>query len=137
MLLDFANLNWFAILACVIAGQIILTIWFVALFAEPWAKEYGAASAKEHTAAVPPWTYGVGAFCVFLLSIGIATLQRLAGITGVGDAIALGVFIAICFSAATALPGYAFLKRWTAFALAMGSQVAVILVHSMILAVWR
>lgn len=136
MPLDFANLNWLAILACVVAGQIILTIWFVVLFAEPWAKAYGATSTKEHTAAVPPWTYGIGAFCVLVLSVGLSTLQRAVGVSGIGEALGLGVFVAICLSAATALPGYAFLKHWPAFLMAQGSQIVVILAASIILALW-
>ena len=41
MEMNFGALNWLAILTCVVVGQVFLTIWFVALFAKPWAKAYG------------------------------------------------------------------------------------------------
>ena len=127
------GINWLAILACVIAGQLLLTVWFAAIFPRPWARAYGVDDPKQHTREIPPYTYALGALCVFLLSVGTAALQGALGIDGVGPALALGLGIALHFSLATALPGYAFLKRWNAFILAMGSQIALILVVSVIL----
>jgi len=137
MEMDFGAINWLAILACVVAGQVLLTVWFVAVFAKPWAKEYGVDDPKQHTAEVPGYTYAIGAACVFLVSLGIALMQARLGIQGVGAGVTFGFFVAIHFAAATALPGYAFLRRYRAFGLALGSQVALILVVSTILAVWR
>ncbi|MFK7846021.1 MAG: hypothetical protein AB8G77_12035 [Rhodothermales bacterium] len=57
---SFSELNWLAIVVSIIAGQIVSTIWFVALFGEPWAKEYGAASKQQHSKEIPPYTYAVG-----------------------------------------------------------------------------
>ncbi len=136
MELTLTGLNWLAILVCVVVGQVLLTVWFVALFAKPWANEYGVDDPKRHTKEVPGYTYGIGALCVFLLSVGIAVLQRALGVQSVGDALLLGLIIAIQFSVATALPGYAFLKRYRAFALAIGSQTLLILTVSAVLAAW-
>jgi hypothetical protein len=133
---DFGSLNWLAIVVCVVVGQAVLTIWFVALFGVPWAKEYGAADQKQHTKAIPGYTYAIGAACVLLLSVGLATLQAKMGIEGAEQGIVFGLFVALHFSIATALPGYAFLRRYRAFALAIGSQTLLIVVLSVILALW-
>ena len=48
----------------------------------------------------------------------------------------LAVFVAVGFCIATGVPGQAFLKRWRVVALAYGSQTAMILVISLILALF-
>lgn len=135
--LNFGAINWLAVGASVVIGQIFLTVWFTALFGKPWAKEYGVNDAKQHTKEIPSYTYGIGLICTFLLTLGIALLQSTLSIETLGEGISLGLFIAIFFCIATMLPGYAFLKRWNAFFLAVGSQTVVILIISTILAIWR
>lgn len=136
MPLDFAALNWLAILACVVIGQVFLTVWFAVLFADPWAKAYGAADKAEHTKAIPAYTYGIGLACMILLVVGLALFQQAIGITTLGAGLTSGAIIAICFAAATALPGYAFLQRYSSAKLAIGSQIVLILILSAILGAW-
>ena len=135
--INYDGLNWLAIVTCVVVGQIFLTVWFVALFGEPWAKAYGAADKAQHTKEIPGYTYAIGVVCTFLVTFGLAVIQRTLGVEGAGAGFLLGLWIALHFCIATALPGYAFLKRWSAFFLAIGSQTALILIVSVILAVWR
>jgi hypothetical protein len=139
MNLSFASINWLAILACVVAGQVILTVWFVALFAKPWAVAYGGegTTPKQHTQAVPGYTYGIGAVCVLLLSLGVSVLQTALGVNSVGDALQLGLFLALSIFVAMAMPAYAFLRRWSAWFISAGSQITLICVLSVILALWR
>lgn len=136
MIFDFSSINWFSILACIVAGQVLLTIWFVVLFADPWAKAYGAKDKAQHMAEIPPYTYGIGAACVLLVSLGLAMLQSALGVTSLGDGLALGLFVAIFFALGTMVPGYAFLKRWPAFIITFGSQAVLILLLSAILVLW-
>jgi hypothetical protein len=137
MSVDISILNWWAIVACVVVGQIVLTVWFVVLFAKPWALAYGVDDPKKHTAEVPAYTYGIQVLCMALLSFGLAVLQQAMGVASIGGGLAVGLLVAVCFALATATPGYAFLRRWRAYFIAMGSQVAAILILSAILAVWR
>ncbi len=136
MIIDLAALNWLAILACVVLGQIILTVWFAVLVAEPWAKAYGAADKAQHAAEIPMYTYGIGLLCTILLSIGLATLGNALNVTGIAGGLSMGLFVSIFFCLATAIPGYAFLRRWPALVLAIAPQVIVILVMSAVLAIW-
>jgi hypothetical protein len=131
-----ADLNWMAIAAGVVVGQVFLTVWFVVLFGQPWARAYCAADQTRHTKAIPGYTYALGLACMVLLTAGLATLQVALGVATVGAGLVLGVFVALHFCIATALPGYAFLKRWNAFFLAVGSQTALILILSALLAAW-
>ncbi|MFT5679399.1 MAG: hypothetical protein ACI8RZ_000303 [Myxococcota bacterium] len=132
------HVNWLAILACVVAGQILLTVWFVVVFADPWAKAYGGEgmTRAEHTKAVPGYTYAIGAVCVFVLSLGLSLLQGALGVEGVGEALQLAGFLSVVIFVAMAMPAYAFLRRWRAFAIGAGSQLALIVVVSSILALW-
>ena len=134
---SFSSINWLTVLTCVIFGQAFLSFWFIALFGTPWAKEYGVSNKKQHTKEIPGYTYGIQALCTVLLTLGIANLQGLLSIQSLGAGIQIGLYIALFFSLATALPGYVFLKRWNAFFLAMGSQAVVIVVISVILALWK
>lgn len=135
--MSFSHINWLAILACVVAGQVFLTVWFAVIFAKPWAVAYGVDDPKQHTREVPGYTYGVGAVCVLLLSLGLAVLQQSLQVQTLGGGLAVGAVVALHFAIATALPGYAFLRRWRAGVLAIGSQVCLVLLLSGILAVMR
>ena len=134
MAFDFSTLNWLAVLAGFVAGQVVSTIWFVVIFGDPWAKAYGAVDKKQHTKEVPPYTYGVGMLCTFALTVSIALLQGALSVTTIGGAIQLGVFLSVGFCIATLVPGQAFLRRWSVAVLAGGSQVAMILTISVVLA---
>lgn len=135
MELDFSALNWVAILVAVIAGQVVSTVWFVVLFGDPWARAYGAKDKKQHTSEVPGYTYAVGLLCTAALVLTIALLQAALSVSDVGAALKLGVVLALGLCIATLVPGQAFLRRWSVAALAGGSQVAMILVISVILVV--
>ena len=127
------ELQWVAILVSVVVGQIVSTLWFVALFGEPWAREYGVASSKEHTKEVPPYTYAVGIACTTALAISLAVLQRAFGVQSVGGALQLAGFVSVGLCIATGVPGQAFLRRWRVALLACGSQVAMIVAMSIVL----
>lgn len=137
MNIDFSAINWMAVLVSVVAAQVVSTVWFVVLFGEPWAKEYGAKDKKEHTKAVPPYTYAVQLACTVVLVLSLAILQQVAGVNSLGSALATGLFVIVGFSISTGLPGQAFLKRWRVAAIAYGSQAAMILVISLVLGLWR
>jgi len=107
------------------------------LVGAPWAKAYGVSDKKQHVKEVPGYTYAIGFVCTTMLTIGIALLQSKLAIDTLGEGVSFGIFITLFFCIATALPGYAFLKRWNAFILAIGSQSALILIISVILAIWK
>jgi len=133
MELEFAALNWVGILVGVIAGQAVSTIWFVALFGEAWAREYGAESKKQHTKEVPPYTYGIGLLCTVALVVSIAVLQHAFAVKTIGAALQLATLLSVGFCIATGVPGLAFLRRWRVAAIAYGSQIAMIVVISSVL----
>ncbi|MEM7156515.1 MAG: DUF1761 domain-containing protein [Myxococcota bacterium] len=133
MEIDFSQLSWVAVLVSVVVGQIVSTLWFVVLFGEPWAREYGVASSKEHTKEVPPYTYAVGIACTAALAISLAVLQGAFGVTGIGGALKLAGFVSVGLCIATGVPGQAFLRRWRVASIACGSQVAMIFAMSVVL----
>ena len=137
MEIDVGRLHWPAIVTCVVVGQVVLTVWFVVLFGTPWARAYGATSRAQHTKEIPSYTYAIGAVCTLLLTVGLAVLQASLNIMTGTDGLVLGLFVALCFSVATAVPGYAFLRRWPAGFMAIGSQTLLIVIVSVILAAWQ
>lgn len=139
MELGLGQINWVAILACVVAGQIWLTLWFVGFFGEPWARAYGGEgmTRAQHTAEVPMYTYGIGALCVAALSIGISLLQTAFRVEGVLGALQLAAIVVIFVFVPMAMPAYAFLRRWSAFAIGAGSQITLVAILSCIVALLR
>ncbi len=135
MSLPFDSINWLAILVCLVVGQVLLTVWFAVIFKEPWARAYGGPemTAKQHTKEVPGYTYAIGALCVVVLSLGLGLLRAMLGVQGVGASLGLGVFVGVAFFVPMAAPAYAFLRRGSAFALAAGSQLALVLALSLVL----
>ncbi len=134
---NLSDFNWGAIAASVLAAQGIATVWFVVLFGEPWAKEYGAPNKRQHTQEVPLYTYAVQVLCTAVLVLSLAVLHRWLAIDSVSEAVALGLFVSVGFCVATGLPGQAFLKRWRVALMAYGCQTTMILGISVILGAWR
>jgi len=137
MELTVSGINWWAVAASIVVGQVISTVWFVVLFGEPWAREYGAEDKRQHTKEVPGYTYGVQVACTIALTVSLAVLHRGLGVESIGDALLVGALVAVGFCVATGLPGQAFLKRWRVAAIAYGCQVAMILGISTVLGLWR
>lgn len=136
--LDFSQINWIAVIVCIVLAQILLTVWFTVIFGDKWAKAYNPVKTKkQHTAEVPGYTYAIQIICTALLIIGISVMQSALGIHTLIGGLDFGIWVAVVFSIATALPGYAFLRRWNAFYLAIGSQSVLIIIVSMIIAVWK
>lgn len=133
MELAFSNLNWIAIIAAVVAGQVLLTLWFTVLFGAPWAKAYGAENRSEHTKAVPGSAYAVGLVCMIALVLATALLHQAAGVTNLTGGLVFGLIAAFGYGLATVLPGYGFLLKSAAGRIAAGSQAAAILVVSLVL----
>ena len=137
MNLDVSSLNWLAIGICLVFAQVFLSIWFIVLFGTPWARAYGVQDKKQHTKEIPGYTYAIQAACSLLLIIGLASLQSILGVDTLAEGVFLGLFVTVFYSLATALPGYIFQKRMKTFLMAMGSQAILIVVVSIILALWK
>lgn len=134
---NLSTINWAAVGVSIVAAQVVSTVWFVVLFGEPWAREYGVASKGEHTKAIPGYTYAIQILCTAVMVLTLALLQSLAGATTLVDSLLIGGLAAIGLCIATGVPGQAFLKRWRVAVLAFGCQVAMIVTASLILGLWR
>ncbi|MBX2799687.1 MAG: DUF1761 domain-containing protein [Myxococcales bacterium] len=132
------QIDWLAIIACVVVGQVWLTVWFAPLFGDAWAAEYAGEDTTrlEHTQQLPTYTYGIGAACVFLLSVGVAVLQHSLGVSTVLEALGLALLLAVAVFVPMAMPAYAFLQRWRAWLIGAGSQIVLVCLISLILVLW-
>jgi len=137
MSFGFSDLAWLPIGVSLVVGQIFMTLFFTVLFGKPWAVAYGPGKTpKEHTKEVPGYTYAIGAACTLAMTLCIAILQTALGVSGIGDALALGVLLSVGLVAASITPGYAFLRRWNAYVFVLASQVALLLIISAVLGAW-
>ncbi|MEL6862075.1 MAG: DUF1761 domain-containing protein [Pseudomonadota bacterium] len=131
--ISFAAISWLAVIAAIIAGQVVLTLWFTVLFGNPWAKAYGAETRADHAKDVPGSTYGIGLICMIALVLATELLHQAAGIDSISGGLVFGLIASLGYGVATVLPGYAFLKKSDAGRIAAGSQAIAIFVVSFVL----
>ena len=137
MSFHFDAVSWPAVAASFVAGQIFLTLYFTVIFGKPWAEAYEPGKTPaEHTQDVPKYTYGIAAACTLALTVCVAVLQASLGAQGVADAALLGLVLSVGLVLGAMAPGYAFLKKLDAGRLAVGSQVTLTMLVSVILGAW-
>lgn len=89
----FAQLNWIAILAAAIAHFVLGGVWFGALVGRHYRHALGIA---DRPVQKPTALFFVGPFlCALVTIVTSAVLIRMLGMTGYGDAIALGALVGV------------------------------------------
>ena len=81
-------INHLAVLAAVVASQILGYLWYSVLFAKPWAIGYRLA--ENALAETPPWTYLVTVAGAVAFSYGTAIVAGLIAVSGVLGGLLLG-----------------------------------------------
>lgn len=89
----FAQLSWVAILAAAFANFVLGGVWFGALVSRHYPLALGIA---DRPARKPTALFFVGPFlCALVTIVTSAVLIRMLGITGYGDALALGALVGV------------------------------------------
>lgn len=133
----FSELNWWAILVAVVAGQAVGALWYSPLlFANAWMKAIGTTleKLKANPSKMPfvvSWITGI------VLAITLAVVLRMLGGTTLVDGIWMGLVIGIGLGVMASSPHYAFggltLNHWLIDA---GHMAATVVVMSAIIGVW-
>lgn len=96
-----AHVNWLAVLVASITHFVLGGIWFAALFAQPYARALGIADRPPQKPGV---LFLVGPLVCGAVTIATtAVLLRALGITGYGDALALGALVGVGYLGAMTL----------------------------------
>ncbi len=130
------SINWLAVLASVVAMQVIGTLWYSpVLFGKAWQKAVGMGPDDKPA----PGKAIINAIVMALItSIAMALLVGWTGAAGVGQALTLGVIVGVGFCIAVIATNSAFEGRPAALVLInSGHYLADILVISLILTLWK
>ena len=139
MLLDFAGIQWLAVVVATVAAFAIGMIWYSPImFGKAWMAAIGKTDAemKEMQKSAGPG-YVLAPVGSFVAALVLALVFKAAGIDAVGDAIVAAIVLSIGLQIANMAVGGIFEGRKTALTMINGLNALVILVaQAVIIAVW-
>ena len=129
--MDFANVNYLAVIVAAVAGFAVGAIWYAFLFSKPWLAAVGFTEAdlKQGRSALPFVFSGVA---LLIMAWVLSTI--VAPADGIGRGILVGLLLWLGFTATTTVVNYAYAARkpaltvidaghWLAVAVVMGAIV--------------
>ena len=134
-MLDFAGLNWWAILAATVMAFAIGGLWYGPLFLKAWMKALGKTEDELPPAAAP---FIISFFAALITSIVLAALINTLGITTLTGGLTIGLLTGVGFIAASMASDIAFC-RWGVplFLIQSGYRVTYSIAMGGVLAVWQ
>ena len=134
-MLDFAGLNWWAILAATVMAFAIGGLWYGPLFFKAWMKALGKTEDELQPAAAP----FIISFCAALItSIVLAALINTLGITMLTGGLTIGLLTGVGFIAASMASDSAFCRSGVPlFLIQSGYRVTYSIAMGGVLAVWQ
>jgi len=129
-------INWLAVLASVVAMQVIGAIWYAPpVFGKVWMK---AVERTPEQLGSPARAMPNAVFLAILTSIAMAILVGLAGASGIAEALILGLVVGVGFCGAVIGTNAGFEGRSvTLVAINAGHYLLDILAISLILTLWK
>ena len=130
------DVNWAAIVVCIVVNMIIGAVWYGPLFGKRWME--GLGKTAEDIQSGPMWQpYLIAVINSFLMAFVLANAVAWSGATGVAAGLLLGLTVWIGFTGFTFAANHAFesrsLQLWSINA---GIYLVGLMVMGAILAVW-
>lgn len=134
-MLDFAGLNWFAILAATAAGFMLGGIWYGPLFGRAWMNAIGKTEADIQPSPTP---FVISFVTALITAIVLAALIHNLGFTSVLDGVVLGLLVGVGFIA-TAMGSDSAFCGWglPLFLIQSGYRITYSVIMGIILAAWQ
>ncbi len=133
-MLEFAGLNWWAILVATLAAFVLGYVWYGPAFGKAWLAALGK---TEDDIQPSPTPFVVSSVAALATCIVVAALMKGLGMSGGGDGAALGLLTGVGFIAASMASDTAFCGwGWKLWAIQAGYRVAYSIVMGAIIGVW-
>ena len=134
-MLDFAGLNWLAILVATAAGFMLGGIWYGPLFGKAWMN---AIDKSEEDIQPSPTPFIVSFFTALITAIVLSALIHNLGFTSVVDGVVLGLLVGVGFIA-TAMGSDSAFCGWglPLFLIQSGYRITYSVIMGVILAAWQ
>ena len=133
-MLDFAALNFLAILVVTVVGFLLGGIWYGPLFGEAWLDAVGL---KKEDIKPSHRPFVISFFSGLATAVVLGLLIQAAGITGLVDGIVLGLLVGVGFIAAGMASDYSFCGwKLNLFYIQAGYRLAYTVIMGAVLAIW-
>ena len=133
-MLDFAGLNWWAILVATVVAFMLGYVWYGPVFGKAWLAALGKTEDEIEPSPTPFIVSAVAALATCLV---VAALMSGLGMTGIGDGAILGLLTGIGFIAASMASDTAFCGwGWKLWAIQAGYRVAYSILMGAIIGAW-
>lgn len=133
-MLDFAGLNWWAILVATAAAFALGYVWYGPVFGKAWLAALGK---TEEEIQPSPTPFVVSFVAALATCIVVAALMGGLGLTGVANGAVLGLLTGVGFIAASMASDTAFCGwGWTLWAIQAGYRVAYSIIMGAIIGAW-
>jgi len=134
-MLDFASINYLAVLVATLAAYFFGALWYSILFGNTWLKALGKSKGELPSPTLPML---INFILTFITALGLALLIKGLGITTLFDGILIGLVVAIAFIVTNTLSEYLYSgASMKLFWIHAGYRLVYILIMGAILGVWQ
>ena len=135
--MNMSNINWLAVVACVVVAQVIGFLWYSKpVFLLPWLESIG--KDDDFTKTAPPSAFVINIVASLIEAVFVGILVSVMGSTGFVMGIVAGFMIWFGFVASTSSTNASFaqrgLKNWL---IEVGNHLVTLLVIGGIMAAWQ
>lgn len=138
-MIDFAAVNWLAVLVAAVMCFVIGGLWYSVLFGRPWMRLSGITEEDiEASSGNMALHYG-GAFALYLVAVAVlALVMQAAGAASAGTGLLLGFLVSAGIVAPVSFNNYMFGGRPAAlFMIDYGYPVVALTLSGLVLGVWQ
>ncbi len=142
--MDFSNIKWLAVLACVVASMIIGSVWFSPkTFFPAWWKAIGKSDSADPGGSTIGMglTWGLIVFSAFVqavfISLFVNSMGSLTGGTSLVSGATAGFMLWLGFVAPSSLTNKLFADRLKAWVLEAGNHLVTFVVMGAIVGAWH
>ena len=133
-MVDFASLNWLAILVATVASFVLGYVWYGPVFGKAWLAALGK---TEDEIKPSPTPFIITFFTTFITCVAMAVFLDMLQVTSLMGGALLGFTVGIAFITCSAVSDGAYCRwSWALVALQSGYRTVYCVIMGMILAVW-
>ncbi len=138
--MDFSNINWFAVIVCVIVAMVSGAVWYhPAVFFKTWWQDIG--KEETDTPNPNPMIYVFTIIAAFVQAVAVALMLNVMDVMGsnsIGAGLLTGFMLWLGFVAPTNLVNKLFAGHgFRVWAIEAGNHLVNLMLFGAILAIWR
>jgi hypothetical protein len=136
--MDFSNINWLAVVVCVIVSMVVGSLWFnPKTFFTTWWKVIGRSEDDQPGMQNMGMVWGLTLLASFVQAVSLALMVNLMGSTTAVSGAFAGFMLWLGFVVPTSLTNKLFAGQLKAWVIEVGNHLVTFLLFGAILGAWR